>query len=90
METHSDSPPTNQGEGNASVNGTHAKTEPPDGAATDEATARAEEMVDRWSNNVSNFTSVWGRRLYRAAARVREEVQDFWAEAQSIRHGDQP
>jgi hypothetical protein len=62
---------------------------PPNPTSTDEARARAEEMVDRWANNISAFTSVWGRRIYRAAARVREEAQDFWAEAQSIRKGDQ-
>lgn len=88
---------TSQGEHStdqsAARNGSH------DGAAVGSANgqhtpppqvARAEEMVDRFADGVANFTSVWGRRLFRAAARVREEAQDLWAEAQSIRRGDQP
>jgi hypothetical protein len=53
-------------------------------------TERAEEMVDRIAERVGQFTSVWGRKLSRAAARIKEEAQDLWAEAQSIRRGDQP
>jgi hypothetical protein len=52
--------------------------------------ARAEEMVDRLADRVGQLTSVWGRRIARVAARVKEEAQDVWAEAQSIRRGDQP
>jgi hypothetical protein len=51
---------------------------------------RAEEMVDRLAERVSHFTSVWGRKLLRLAARAREEAEDIWAEAQSIRRGETP
>jgi hypothetical protein len=51
---------------------------------------RAEEIVDRVASKVAEKTSVWGRKLLRLASRVKESAQDFWAEAQSIRRGDQP
>jgi hypothetical protein len=51
---------------------------------------RAEEIVDRVAAKVAETTSVWGRKLLRFASRVKESAQDFWAEAQSIRRGDQP
>jgi hypothetical protein len=51
---------------------------------------RAEEMVDRFAERVSELTSVWGRKLLRLAARAREEAEDIWAEAQSIRRGETP
>jgi hypothetical protein len=50
---------------------------------------KAEEAVDRLAAWVSDVTSVWGRRMLRAGSRIREEAEDFWAEAQSIRRGDQ-
>lgn len=50
---------------------------------------RAEEIVDRLAERVAHYTSVWGRQLWRASARIREEAEDLWAEAQSIRRGDQ-
>jgi hypothetical protein len=53
-------------------------------------TERAEEIVDRVAERVSDLTSTWGRKLLRLAARAREEAEDIWAEAQSIRHGEQP
>jgi hypothetical protein len=51
---------------------------------------RAEEMVDRMAERVSEFTSVWGRKVLRLAARAREEAEDIWAEAQAIRRGETP
>jgi hypothetical protein len=51
---------------------------------------RAEEIVDRVAERVSQLTSTWGRKLLRLTARVREEAEDIWAEAQSIRRGEQP
>jgi hypothetical protein len=54
------------------------------------STERAEEIVDRVAERVSQLTSEWGRKLLRLAARAREEAEDIWAEAQSIRRGDQP
>jgi hypothetical protein len=51
---------------------------------------QAEETVDRLASRVANATSFLGKKLMRAASRVREAAADFWAEAQSIRRGDQP
>jgi hypothetical protein len=47
------------------------------------AEARAEEIVERVSEEVTRFA----RRL---VARAREEVEDVVAEAQSVRRGDRP
>jgi hypothetical protein len=55
----------------------------------DPTMARAEQMVDRFAAGTAEFTSKWGRRLWRVASRVREEVSDMWSEAQSIRRGQQ-
>src|SRR5437764_11326792 len=49
---------------------------------------RAEEMVDRWGERVGYYATVAGHQLLRLAARAREEVEDIWAEAQSIRRGE--
>ena len=50
------------------------------------ATERAEELVDRMGEGVGQLASLAGWRLLRAAAFVREEAEDVWAEAQSLRH----
>ena len=42
---------------------------------------RAGQVLGEWGSRV-------GRGLATAAARVREEVEDIWAEAQSIRKGE--
>jgi hypothetical protein len=63
---------------------------PPNGSASGPQVARAEEIVDRLAARAAEVTSVWGRRLLRAASRIREEAEDVWAEAQSIRRGEQP
>jgi len=49
------------------------------------ATARAEELVDRMGEGVGHLASLAGWRLLKAAAFVREEAEDVWAEAQSVR-----
>jgi hypothetical protein len=51
---------------------------------------RAEEMVDHIAERVSDLTSRWGRRVVRVFSRIKEEAEDMWGEAQSIRRGDQP
>ena len=48
-------------------------------------TERAEEMVDRLGQRAGQIGLEVGQRLLRLAARVREEGEDIWAEAQSIR-----
>ena len=53
----------------------------PDRPATD----RAEEVVDRLGQRAGYFISLAGLRLQKIAALAREEAEDVWAEAQSIR-----
>jgi len=59
-------------------------------AAQDERMAQAEEMVDQLAEKVAHFTAVFGKQLLWLGARVREEAEDIWAEAQSIRRGEKP
>ncbi len=61
-----------------------------DGAEYRTPMERAEEVVDRLAERVSQLTSTWGRKVLRWAARAREEAEDIWAEAQSIRRGEHP
>jgi hypothetical protein len=42
---------------------------------------RANELIEEWGERVGHWLS-------RASARAREEAEDIWAEAQSIRHGE--
>jgi hypothetical protein len=53
-------------------------------------TERAEVLVDQWGERVGRFLSSAGYQLRKAAARAREEAEDIWAEAQTIRHNSQP
>ncbi len=50
------------------------------------ATERAEELVDRLGESVGHFASLAGLRLLKVAALAREEAEDVWAEAQTLRH----
>ena len=61
------------------------KPEPQDERPSRAATERAEEMVDRMGEQVGHFASLLGLRVRRMAALAREEAEDMWAEAQSIR-----
>jgi hypothetical protein len=49
-------------------------------------TDRTEEAVDGVSRRVERWTNAAARWVARAAARAREEAEDIWAEAQSVRH----
>jgi hypothetical protein len=81
----------------AAANGTGAHhADPPREAAgadsehgNDPRLARAEQIVDHLAERVAGFTSTWGRRVLWLGTRVKEEAEDMWAEAQSIRRGDQ-
>ncbi len=53
------------------------------------AMERAEKLVDRVGQRAETFASLAGFRVRRLAARALEEVEDVWAEAQSIRHRKQ-
>lgn len=48
------------------------------------ALARAEELVKRFEQQLGHYTSLTGSYIQRQAARVREESEDIWAEAQHI------
>jgi hypothetical protein len=44
-------------------------------------TQRAEQLVEDWTERFAGWAS-------RAVARGREELEDVWAEAQSVRRGE--
>jgi pyruvate/2-oxoglutarate dehydrogenase complex dihydrolipoamide acyltransferase (E2) component len=50
------------------------------------ATERAEELVDRATRGASYLASLAAMRLMRGASLAREEAEDIWAEAQSLRY----
>jgi hypothetical protein len=60
------------------------------GAETSPALQRAEELVDRMGERVAHYAAFLGTKIKELAARLREEAEDIWAEAQSIRRGEQP
>ncbi len=87
--------------GNGAMHGDHAETTPTTSAdagtkGTAEPTeqssrvAQAEKTIDQFATKVASFTSYLGKSFLWAGSRVREAAADFWAEAQSVRHGDQP
>ena len=61
-------------------------TEDQGGRPSRAATARAEELVDRLGESVGHLASLAGWRILKVAALAREEAEDVWAEAQSLRH----
>jgi hypothetical protein len=56
-------------------------------ASGDDSQARAEELLQDVSGQVDDWSDKVARWVARAAARTREEAEDIWAEAQSVRHG---
>ncbi len=57
---------------------------PPEPSAVD----RAEDSLDEVGRQIGRLFVGVTRRLTKAAAVAREEMEDLWAEAQSIRRGD--
>ncbi len=49
------------------------------------ATERAEELVDRAARGAGYLVSFVGLRVLKGASLAREEAEDIWAEAQSMR-----
>ena len=49
---------------------------------------RAEDMLDDVGGKIGGFLATASKSLQRVAAVAREEVEDLWAEVQSIRRGD--
>ena len=54
------------------------------------ATERAEELVDRATRGASYLASLVAMHLMRGASLAREEAEDIWAEAQSLRYRERP
>jgi hypothetical protein len=50
---------------------------------------RAEQIVDHLAERVADVTSRLGRGMLWLSTRLKEQAEDVWAEAQSIRRGDQ-
>jgi hypothetical protein len=60
------------------------------GFPEEERMRRAEEWVDRIGARVGEATALLGHQLLRLGARVREQAEDIWAEAQNLRRGQRP
>lgn len=52
------------------------------------AMERAEESVDRLGKRITSAAMATSLRVQRATARVREEAEDIWADAQNIRRNN--
>lgn len=64
-------------------------SEPGDTAPERPPVERAEEIVDQAGERLGALASDLGRRLQVLVARAREEAEDIWAEARSLRqHGE--
>ncbi len=61
-------------------------TQPPQ--MPNETMQRAEVIVDQLGQRLGRVLSAAGQQLRKAGARAREEAEDIWAEAQSIRRGE--
>ena len=55
------------------------------GGSTQPAAARAEELVDRVGERLGHVTARVGFEMQRFGARMREDAEDMWFEAQQIR-----
>jgi hypothetical protein len=51
---------------------------------------RAEDLVERLGQRLGHFTALAGFQIQKAPARMREEIEDMWAEAHSIRQQKSP
>ncbi len=60
----------------------------PDEGPDHPAMERAEELVDRLGQRLGLLATAAGLGILRLAARAREEAEDVWAEAQSLRRGE--
>jgi hypothetical protein len=88
--SHAESTPgegTRACEGGSERNGTAAGHETP-AAKESSRVERAEILADQLGRKVATAAAVVGRGLFRFAARLREEAEDVWAEAQNIRRGN--
>lgn len=53
---------------------------------TGKATAKAEELVEGMTQRFGLFAALAGLQIQKTGARLREEAEDIWAEAQNIRN----
>lgn len=59
---------------------------PPSGEVAQPAVDRAEELMQRVEQNMGRWTGRLGLQSQRIVARMREDLEDMWAEAQHMRH----
>jgi len=71
------------------TNGTPVNGVPTDGQV-DPRMVRAAEIVDQLADRMASWTRILGRNLLWLGERLREEAEDIWTEAQSIRRGEKP
>lgn len=64
--------------------------ESPQVAANAVDTARAEELLGQMSDQVGTWSSKLSFQFLKGVARVREEAEDIWAEAQSLHRTGRP
>jgi hypothetical protein len=72
--------------GHHSGDGARAKTSTAEAAR--QAEQRAEELVDQAAEKIAEFAALVKRKLSGVLARAREEAEDIWADAQSLRRGE--
>ncbi|HLI69214.1 MAG TPA: hypothetical protein VKV19_05600 [Ktedonobacteraceae bacterium] len=71
---------------NSSLNGKKVGRRAATGEETSqEAMERAEELVGQVEQRLRHFASMVGFNVQKTTARMREEAEDMWAEAQHIR-----
>jgi hypothetical protein len=77
-------------ESNGAGAGSAAQSEAPGETGPQTVMQRAEETADHLGERIRHYASVVGFQILRFAARVKEEAEDIWAEAQCIRRGGPP
>jgi hypothetical protein len=83
-----DRKPADGAEDRSSPNGAHGATASQE-PGTSPALQRAEELVDRMGERLAHYAAFLGTKIKEWAAHLHEEAEDIWAEAQSIRRGEQ-
>jgi hypothetical protein len=63
-----------------------SSTHVPSAQTYHQATERAEEMVERFGQRVSHWTQLGNMQARRTLARLREDAEDMWVEAQGMHH----
>ena len=66
------------------VGDSEAHPDPEVVSADHSAVDRAEKVVDHWRESVAVWSSNVSHTVQRTSSRVKEELEDFWAEAKSL------